>query len=251
VRLTQKRILFVDDEPGIRATLSAILRRYGFMVTLASTPEEALEHIRAQEFDLLLCDLNLQREGDGYAVIRAMRETHPRCVTIVLTGYPGVDSVIEGIHIGIDDYIVKPTRPDVLVALLADKLAARQPKARILSVSADAILLQMRQMIFEKEGYEVVSACGVPAGLERTQQNDFDILVLGHSMLYEDKQKMVEAFRQTSSGKIVSLRRNAGEQLVDGADYHVEADPEPLLKVVAEIALYKAASQNKARQAQA
>jgi CheY-like chemotaxis protein len=40
----------------------------------------------SQEFDVLLCDLNIDREDDGYDVIRAMREVNPRCVTIVLTG---------------------------------------------------------------------------------------------------------------------------------------------------------------------
>src|SRR5438309_4154515 len=89
-----KRLLFVDDEPSVRETLSIILRRYGFSTTVASTISEAIEEIKRQEFDLLLCDLNIHREGDGYEVIRAMREANPRCVTMVLTGYPGVESAV-------------------------------------------------------------------------------------------------------------------------------------------------------------
>lgn len=123
---TRKRLLFVDDEPAIRVTLSAILRRYGFTVTVAATVAEAIDQIKAQEFDLLLCDLNIDRGDDGLEVIRAMREAHPRCVTIVLTGYPNEESAEEAVRLGIDDYIAKPTNADTLVALLADKLAARQ-----------------------------------------------------------------------------------------------------------------------------
>jgi two-component system, NtrC family, response regulator HydG len=126
VKLTSKRLLFVDDEQGIRVTLSAILRRYGFTVTLAATVAEALDKIKPEEFDLLLCDLNINREDDGLEVIRAMREVNPHCVTIVLTGYPNEESAEESIRLGIDDYIAKPTNADTLVALLAEKLAARQ-----------------------------------------------------------------------------------------------------------------------------
>jgi len=235
VKLIRKRLLFVDDEPSVRATLAAILRRYGFTVTLAATVQEAVQQIQTTNFDLLLCDLNLEREGDGYDVIRAMRESNSRCVTIVLTGYPDVDSAVQGIHLGIDDYILKPATPDVLVALLAEKLATRQPRARILSLSYDQTLLRMRHLIFEKEGYEVVSAAALASGLERSRQNDFDILVLGHTIPHEEKQKIAREFHQVSPGTIVCLKNNAGEQLVDAADYHVEADPEPMLKLVADI----------------
>ena len=122
----RKRLLFVDDERGIRETLALILLRNGFTVTLAESIQQALQQIEAQDFDLLLCDLNVERERDGYTVVRAMREVHPRCVTIILTGYPDLESAIEGIHLGVVDYITKPTNTDELVALLTEKLAARE-----------------------------------------------------------------------------------------------------------------------------
>jgi YesN/AraC family two-component response regulator len=57
-----------------------------------------------------------------------MRETNPGCVIIVLTGHPDDDSETEGIQLDIDDYLVKPASADALVALLAEKLAARDAK---------------------------------------------------------------------------------------------------------------------------
>lgn len=122
----RKRILFVDDERGIRETLALILLRNGFTVTLAETVQQALQQIEAQEFDLLLCDLNIERERDGFTVVRTMREVQPRSVTIILTGYPDLESAIEGLHLGVIDYVTKPTDADALVALLTEKLAARQ-----------------------------------------------------------------------------------------------------------------------------
>ena len=124
-----KRLLFVDDEPSIRATLPVILRRYGFEVSVAATVAEARSLIKAQEFDLLLCDLNIERMGDGYEVVRAARQANPQCIVVILTGNPGMDSAIKGIREGVDDYIVKPAGADVLVALLAEKLEARKRTA--------------------------------------------------------------------------------------------------------------------------
>ena len=123
--MLQKRLLFVDDEPGIRNTLPVILRRYGFRVTVAATVDEALEQVHDKDFDLLLCDLNIHGESDGYIVIRAMQERNPQCVCIVLTGYPAVESAVEGVRLGIDDYLTKPANADALVAALGEKLTAR------------------------------------------------------------------------------------------------------------------------------
>lgn len=55
-----------------------------------------------------------------------MREVNPRCLCIVLTGHPDEESQLKGTQLGIDDYIQKPAKADTLVALLADKLAARE-----------------------------------------------------------------------------------------------------------------------------
>jgi len=132
-----KRLLFVDDERGIRETLQFILKRYGYTVTLASKVSEALEQIDQHEFDILLCDLNLERENDGFNVVRAMQAKNPRCATLILTAYPAVESAVEGIRLHIDDYIIKPTNADALVALLAERLRHQSVKPNE-TLAADA-----------------------------------------------------------------------------------------------------------------
>ena len=123
--LVKKQLLFVDDEPGIRNTLPLILRRYGFTVIVAATVTEALSEISKHRIDLLLCDLNLEREHDGFEVVRAMRDVNSDAVVIILTAYPDVDSAIQGIREQIDDYVVKPSNPDALVTILANNLAKK------------------------------------------------------------------------------------------------------------------------------
>jgi DNA-binding NtrC family response regulator len=123
-----KRILFVDDEDSIRLTLPLVLQQRGFEVKVAGSVAEAVAKIKSNTFDVLLSDLNIGEAGDGFAVVRAIREVNAQCVAIILTGYPGFESAVEGIHHDIDDYVVKPADIDVLVATVEQRLAARGSK---------------------------------------------------------------------------------------------------------------------------
>ena len=126
-----KRLLFVDDEQSIRVTLSIILEQKGFDVSVAANVREAIQKINGQAFDALLSDLNIDEPGDGFSVIRAMRQVNPQCVVVILTGYPAFESAVEGIHQQIDDYLTKPADIDTLVGVLQRKLSERgsQPQA--------------------------------------------------------------------------------------------------------------------------
>jgi CheY-like chemotaxis protein len=126
------RLLFVDDEAGIRATLSAILSIHGFQVTTAASVPEALAAIQSQTFDILIADLNIGEQGDGFTVVSAMRRTQPTVVNIILTGYPAFESALNAIRAQVDDFLVKPADIPQLVELLRDKLEKRQPKAPLL-----------------------------------------------------------------------------------------------------------------------
>lgn len=125
---SDKRLLFVDDEPSIRLTLPPLIEQYGFKVKSAASVPEALELIQRHRFDALLCDINISQEGDGFTVVRAMREAVPDCVTVLLTGYPGFETALKAIHSEVDDYLVKPTDVHILVSTLERKLSARRTR---------------------------------------------------------------------------------------------------------------------------
>src|SRR5207302_11206979 len=98
------RFLFVDDEPSIRLTLLPILQERGFQVQTAASVSEALTAIKAHKFDVLLSDINIDRESDGFTVVHAMREANPDCVTVLLTGYPAFETAVRSIRAEVDDY---------------------------------------------------------------------------------------------------------------------------------------------------
>src|SRR6202000_482258 len=115
------KLLFVDDEAGIRLTLSAILKIKGFDVTTAASVPEALEIIGTKKFDVLLSDLNIGETGDGFTVVSAMRRIQPEAATFILTGYPDFESALTAIRNQVDDYVTKPADVKQLVHVLREK----------------------------------------------------------------------------------------------------------------------------------
>src|SRR5438105_1000430 len=84
-----------------------------------------LATIKAQRFDVLLSDINIDREGDGFTVVQAMREANPDAVTILLTAYPAFETAVHSIRIEVDDYFTKPADLDAIVSTIDRKLLAR------------------------------------------------------------------------------------------------------------------------------
>ena len=136
--MAKTRLLFVDDDPSVRMTLPAVLEKQGFRVDVASSIPTALEKMAATSFDVLLSDLNIHREGDGFLVISAMRQLQPQCINFVLTAYPGLDNALLAIQKQVDDYFIKPTDTAILISRIKERLgakpAARVPLLRRLSV---------------------------------------------------------------------------------------------------------------------
>jgi ActR/RegA family two-component response regulator len=126
--MDRKRILFVDDEASIRVTLPAVLEQRGFEVRVAASVPDALFEINSHSFDVLLCDLNITEEGDGFLVVSAMRHLQPDCVNLILTGYPALETALQAIRNQVDDYLVKPVDLEVVVKTIRERLQNRTSK---------------------------------------------------------------------------------------------------------------------------
>lgn len=142
------KVLFVDDEPTIRLTLPKILELHEFEVKTAASVSEALALIQSEKFDVLLSDLNIGEQSDGFTVVSAMRRVQPEALTIILTGYPAFESALQAIREQVDDYIAKPANVDELISTIKNKLthrvknviAPKQRIAAIVSANFDAII---------------------------------------------------------------------------------------------------------------
>lgn len=122
-------ILVVDDEVNIRVTLRALLTRAGYHVIVAASGEEALTLLTRHRFDLFVVDL--QMPGiQGMEVVAEVRRHQPNAVMIVLTGHGSVETAVEGLHLGIFDYLLKTADPSHVVARVEAGLAMRKQQMR-------------------------------------------------------------------------------------------------------------------------
>src|SRR5512146_1430979 len=143
------KLLFVDDEPTIRITLSAVLELRGFQVTVAATVADGLAYIMAEKYDVLIADLNIGEPGDGFTVVSAMRRTQPNAVTIILTGFPAFESALRAIREQVDDFITKPADLNELVTTLRTRLERRQKREPVVSKRLRQIILENKDNIVE------------------------------------------------------------------------------------------------------
>jgi two-component system, OmpR family, response regulator MprA len=129
------RVLVVEDDADIAGVLRRSLRMDGYDVRLAADGEEALEEAGVFEPDAVVLDLGLPRM-DGIEVCRRLREDGDVPI-LVLTARDALDSRVEGLDSGADDYLVKPFERDELLARLRALLRRRPPRGSAFLVVGD------------------------------------------------------------------------------------------------------------------
>jgi len=102
------KILVVDDEAPIREMLKKGLSQMGgFAIDVAQNGQEAIEKIEKDVFDLVLTDLKMP-EMDGIELLKTIKGTRPDVMVIMMTAFGSIQTAVEAIKIGADDYITKP-----------------------------------------------------------------------------------------------------------------------------------------------
>lgn len=106
-------ILIVDDDSSIVMALSRMLRADGYDVVSAYDAESGWSVYKTAKPDLVLTDLRMPGTG-GLHLISMIREEDPKTTVIVITGHGSVETAIEAMRLGADDFIVKPFSTDEL-----------------------------------------------------------------------------------------------------------------------------------------
>ncbi len=118
------KLLIVDDEKNIRHTLAGYLESCGHQVKVAESARQALEHLAAAEFDLVLTDHRMA-ETNGLELLEQIRHRFPDLLVILMTAYATVEDAVAAMKAGAYDYITKPFSLNQLQHVLEHALEVR------------------------------------------------------------------------------------------------------------------------------
>lgn len=123
------KILIVDDDKGVRESLEELLRMEKYHADSAGSGEVALEALSVEKFDLVLLDIRMPGI-DGVEVMHEIRKYHPDTRIIIITGYGSLDSAIEAIRSGAQDYMLKPYTTDDILLSITRALSEKEARIR-------------------------------------------------------------------------------------------------------------------------
>lgn len=142
------KILIVDDEVKILDIIEAYLIANNYVVYKAQTGNEALEKIEKYTPQLIVLDIMLP-DVDGINILKKVRESNNTPI-IMLTAKSDEDDILTGLHLGADDYMVKPFRPKELVARIETVLRRADPHS-----TESKLIFNNRELIIDPESKEV------------------------------------------------------------------------------------------------
>lgn len=130
----EARVLVVDDEADVRATLARLLNLLGYHVEEASSGHRALEMLEHASYDVMVLDIRMPGL-DGVEVMQRARQVHPGLPIIFLTGYAALESAIAAVKSRAADYLLKPASIHDLATAVAGALEqrARREQPRVLT----------------------------------------------------------------------------------------------------------------------
>lgn len=121
----RRRVLIVDDDESMRELLSAGLESFGFAVELATSGEQAMEHLIANDFDVVLTDINMPGGMNGIEFCERAVANRPEIPVLVMTAFASLESAIAAIRAGADDFITKPLQLEGVAVRLERLLRSR------------------------------------------------------------------------------------------------------------------------------
>ena len=114
-------ILVVDDDPDCREIAATLLERAGHRTRRAASGEECLRIALAEPVDVILLDV-MMPDMDGFAVCHALRDAGKRIPVILLTARDDTDTRLEGMNVGVSEFLTKPINRVELLARVRAQL---------------------------------------------------------------------------------------------------------------------------------
>lgn len=120
------KLLLVEDEPELGNSVSDYLKAGGYLVEIADSFPAALEKMSLYEYDCFIVDINLPGGGNGFDLIRKLKQEQPQAAIIITSARNALDDRVQGLDLGADDYLTKPFYLPELVARLKALLRRRK-----------------------------------------------------------------------------------------------------------------------------
>ena len=124
------KVLVVDDQASVRTALEVLFELNDIPVVLASCPEDALKSVSHEDIGLVIQDMNFRRDTtsgvEGAELMRAIRKLDPDLPVVLITAYTSLETAVELVREGANDYVAKPWNDDKLVATAKNLLRMRE-----------------------------------------------------------------------------------------------------------------------------
>ena len=145
----EAHILVVDDDDGIRNLLKKYLSEKNFLITTASSAEDAQEKILAIKFDLIVLDIMMPGQSGLDFISQNRGKINTPVILLTAKGQP--DERIEGLEIGADDYLPKPFEPRELVLRIKNILVKTKIRSTKRLIEFDNITIDLNKLIIQKK----------------------------------------------------------------------------------------------------
>jgi DNA-binding NtrC family response regulator len=123
------RILVVDDDESIRKVLATVLEERGYVVDVAENGKEAIKKSFLNFYNLALVDIRLP-DMEGVELLTGLKETTPRMIKVIITGYPSLQNAVDAVNKGADGYLIKPFDMKTVLNTTKELLEKQQKERR-------------------------------------------------------------------------------------------------------------------------
>jgi len=172
----QASILIVDDNVSQCKTMSFILERKGYTVTIANDGPEAIEKVEERPFDIILMDIKMPLM-DGVETYRRIKKIRPEAVVMMMTAYAVEDLVQQALEEGAYGIVYKPLDIERVIAIIEEARTTREG-ALILVVDDDPATCITLRNILTRNRYEVGVAHTGEEAIAMAQEAAYDIILV-------------------------------------------------------------------------
>jgi len=190
------KVLVVDDDNDMCLLLTRFLTRNGYDVSSVNSGQGAIEWMKKNKPDLVLCDFRLD-DMTGVELLAKIKDTHPEASVIIITGYSDVKDAVEVMKLGAYDYVTKPLFPDEIL-LTIKKALAEEPK----TPSAQSMAKQP------------ATSAGAATGNVKTKGSYNGQYIMGDSPEFANIIKQIDLVAPTNYSVIIYGESGSGKEAI-------------------------------------